>query len=98
MCPVQYPAPGIATELVQTKWPRKVRLTLPKVFGPFLKEAIFDRIWAHVGIHYNLKTRETLGYNGPKRLKTGQIRPKMAQKGLFDPPQGSGTAFENFLF
>ena len=39
-----------------------------------------------------------MGSNGPHRLKTGQNRRKMAQKGLFDPPQGSGPTFEKNPF
>ena len=68
---VQYPVSGLAIELVKTgpKWPRKVRSTLPKGLGPILKEVIFDRFWAHGGLHHGLKTREklkwaTMGQNG----------------------------------
>ena len=95
---IWYPVPGIAIELVKMglKWPRKVRLTLPKGPGPPLKEVIFDRFWAHGGLHPGLKTREKLGRNGPKRLKTVQSRLKMAHQGPFDPPQGLGNTFENF--
>ena len=39
-----------------------------------------------------------MGQNGRKRLATGQHMPKMALKGPFDPPQGSGTTFEKIPF
>ena len=47
---IWYPVPGIAVELVKTgpKWPKKVRLTLPKGRGPLVKTSIFDCFGAHV--------------------------------------------------
>ena len=74
---IRYAVPGIAIELVKSspKWLRKARLTLPKGQGPLLKEVIFDRFWAHVGLNHGLKAREAKTVeNGSKQAPNGSKR------------------------
>ena len=77
LCPVYpYSVPGIAIELVKTgpKW----RTQVPKDLGPLLEEVIFDRLWAHVGLHNSLKTLQKLGL---KRAKAAEKGSTQAQNG-----------------
>ena len=101
---IQYPLSGTRhRQLVRMgpKWPKKVRLTLPKGPGPLLKDDILDCFWAHVGLHRGPKTQGKPDSNGPKwqkRDQTGQNRAQVALKGPFDPPRGSSTTFEKGHF
>ena len=65
----------------------------PGVTGPVLDD--FGPFLGHSGPLPVCQGPWRYGPKGPKTAGNGYHMPKMAQKGLFDPPQGSGTTSVN---